>query len=82
MQAVEFLHKRKENTGAQADEHHGKAGGDAPESTRWRTAVAAAVDDDMAWHGDAEFEDAAAQEPAKGAIQERVRLIRSGGAVK
>ena len=47
-----------------------------------RAAVAAAAHDDMAGHGDEEFEDAAAQEPADDAFEQRVRVVGSGEAAK
>ena len=47
-----------------------------------RAAIAAAADDDVAGHGDEEFEDAAAQEPADNAFEQRVRVVGFGEAAK
>ena len=47
-----------------------------------RAAVAAAADDDVAGHGDQQFEDAAAQEPAGDAFEQRVRVVGLGEAAK
>ena len=65
--------EQKENVRSEAEEHDGDAGGDAPERAGGRAAVAAATHDDMTGNGHEEFEDAAAQEPADNAFEQRVR---------
>jgi hypothetical protein len=52
--------EQEEDARAEAEQHHGNAGGDAPERAEGRAAIVAAADDDVAGHGDDEFEDAAA----------------------
>jgi hypothetical protein len=74
--------EQEEHAGAEAEQHHGKAGGDTPESADGRATIIAAADDDVARHGDKQFEDAAAQKPARGAFEERAGIVRSGGTVE
>lgn len=81
-QPLEPFDEQKENTWAEAEQHNGDAGGNAPERAGGRAAIVAAADDDVAGHGDDEFENAAAQEPAGGALEECVGFIRFGGAAE
>jgi hypothetical protein len=70
------LDEQEKNAGAETKEHDGNAGGDAPESSGGRAAIVAAADDDVARHGDEQFEDAAAQQPAGAAFQKGIFVIR------
>lgn len=74
--------EQEKNAGPEAEQHHGKAGGDAPKSADGRAAVVAAADDDVAGHGDEQFEDAAAQEPARGAFEQRLGGVGFGRAAE
>ena len=82
MQPFESFHEQKEHAGPEAEQHDRNAGDDAPKCAKGRAAIAAAADDDVAGHGDEEFEDAAAQEPAEAAFEQRVRIVGFGEAAK
>jgi len=82
LQPLEPFDEQKENPGAEAEQHYGDAGGDAPKRAGGRATIVAAAGDDVAGHGDKEFKDAAAQEPARGAFEECVGFVRFGGATE
>ncbi len=77
-QPREPFDEQKENARAEAEEHDGDAGGDAPESAGGRAAIVAAAHDDVAGHRDKQFKDAAAQEPAGAALEQGIRVVRFG----
>ena len=62
--------EQKKDTGTEAEEHHRNAGGDAPKRARRRATIAPTPDDDVAGHGDEQFQNAAAQQPAHEAFDQ------------
>ena len=70
LQPLEPFDEQKENAGPETEQHDGNAGGDAPERAKRSAAVATSAHKNMAGHGDEEFKNAAAQQPARAAFEQ------------
>lgn len=69
------FYEQKINARPEAEQHHGNAGGDSPKRADGRAAIVAAAHDDVAWHGDDEFENAPAQQPAQTAFEQGIFIV-------
>src|SRR5450759_1318168 len=78
LRAPDAFGKQKENSRTEAQQHDGNAGGDSPKRSHRRATIVAATDDDVTRHGDKQFKNAAAQQPARAALHERVRIVVLG----
>src|ERR1039458_2334793 len=75
LQTPAAFHEQEKHTRPKAEQHHRDARDNSPEGAGGRAAIVTAADDDVARHGDDEVQNAPAQQPARGAFEQRIGFV-------
>jgi hypothetical protein len=77
LQPSKSLGEKKVNSWTETEQHHGNTRRDSPQSTDRCTTISATPYNDVARNRNEQFKNASAQQPARGALNQTLRIIRT-----